>query len=189
MKRSRRLALIAIGSLVVVALAVVPVFGTEPSATPAPARQDEPGTPPKPGKVPATRIAVNGTVVAATDEDGRTEYTVTSGGTTYRLDAGPRWWWGGDHPLEAFVGTSVTIAGTTRAGLNRIDVTSIDGTAIAGVGHGKPPWAGGPRKVGEKHPGWKAWKASGAERAKGRVGAPGQLEPKPSPDDEDDAES
>lgn len=153
---------------------------------------------PKPGhgkgadKGPETPVSVSGTVRAATDEQGRTEYTLTSGGTTWTLDAGPAWWYGAAHPLAPLVGRSVSIEGTTRAGTSEVDVQSINGTAVREPG--RPPWAGGWKVVGEKHPGFKPWKAEraawksarfmqkwGGERVLGRAGAPGQLKPKPSP--------
>jgi hypothetical protein len=56
------------------------------------------------------------------------------------------------------VGKTVTIAGTHREGSTDVSVDTVDGTAIRA--EGRPPWAGGPKVVGERHPGWKAWKTT-----------------------------
>lgn len=175
---------VSLGALVALALVAVPAMGSQQAAPSRPAAATAPDKSPKPSKAPETPITVTGTVVATTDDNGHTEFTLTAGGKTYELEAGPPWWWGPKHPLSAFVGRSVTVAGTIREGSSSIDVETIDGQPIAGRGVGKPPWAGGPKVVGERHPGWKAWKDSGAAtnggHGRGKAGAPGQLKPKPS---------
>jgi hypothetical protein len=75
----------------------------------------------------------------------------------YQLEAGPTWWWGDANPLAAVVGKHVTITGEQAKGSTDVDVLAIDGTAIRAAG--KPPWAGGWKVVGPKHPGWAQWKA------------------------------
>ncbi len=76
----------------------------------------------------------------------------------------------------------MTVVGEIAEGSTEVDVESVDGKAVRTT-TGKPPWAGGPKKVGEKHPGWKAWQAAhpNGKPAKekgigsGRATAPGQL--------------
>lgn len=183
MGRTRRIATASAALVAAVGIAVAPSLAADPSPKPGQGRDSD--------KSPETPVTVSGTIRATTDEQGRTEYTLTSGGTTFELDAGPPWWFGSAHPLAGLVGTSVAITGTTR-GNGELDVETIDGRALREPG--RPPWAGGPKEVGEKHPGYKPWKAErsawksawlaqrrSGERALGRAGAPGQLKPKPSP--------
>lgn len=183
---ARRLVLLVAGLGVAAALAAGPVFGVDPVPGPDSTdtgRQGPPITPPGQAKqkdkqkVPSTPITVSGTVATTTDADGRTTYTLDADGTTYELGAGPAWFWGSDHPLAAYVGKQVDIAGEIREGSSEIDVETVDGVALRAPG--KPPWAGGPKAVGERHPGWKAWKAAHPDgkpgNGHGRDGAPGQL--------------
>lgn len=180
---TRRLLAIVAGLGVAAALAAGPVFGVDPVPgpdSPGTDRQGPPITPPgqskQQAKAPSVPITVTGVVTATTDEDGRTTYTVSADGTTYELGAGPAWFWGADHPLGGHVGKRVEIAGDIREGSDEIDVETVDGVALREPG--KPPWAGGPKVVGERHPGWKPWKATGAGgkpgKGHGRDGAPGQ---------------
>jgi hypothetical protein len=81
----------------------------------------------------------------------------------------------------------VTVTGETRPGSSEVDVRTVGGTTIREPG--KPPWAGGPWRIGERHPGWKPWKVLGEDgkpglgrghdgkpgRGLGRDHAPGQL--------------
>jgi hypothetical protein len=135
-----------------------------PSASPEPAETDEgdgdggkPDKAAKPDKTPEVAITLSGTVATATDAKGRPTFSLSSGGKTYELDAGPSWFWGANNPLAKFAGKSVTITGETHVGSTEVDVQSVDGTAIRAAG--KPPWAGGWKVVGEKHPGWSQAKA------------------------------
>jgi hypothetical protein len=137
-----------------------------PSAVPAPLQptagpSDEPQPetrtsddvkPGKGAKGPEADVQVTGAVATSTDPEGRQLFSLTAGGTTYELSAGPPWFWGDDHPLLPFVGRSVTVAGTTHEGSTEIDVATVNGVAVRAPG--KPPWAGGWKRVGEKHPGW-----------------------------------
>ena len=92
--------------------------------------------------------------------------------------AGPAWFWGDKNPLAAYVGKSVTVAGTTHANETELDVETVDGNAIGAPG--KPPWAGGPWVVGPTHPGWKEWMSDGKPgHGHGRETAPGQLKKDP----------
>jgi hypothetical protein len=134
------------------------------TAEPAPvARPDQKGKPEKgpkerKDKAPEHEITLSGTVTTGTDADGETVYRVQSGGTTYVLEAGPKWFFGGDYPLKAFVGKNVTIVGEVAEGSTEVDVMSVDGTRLREPG--KPPWAGGWKTVGERHPGWTEEKAA-----------------------------
>ena len=102
-----------------------------------------------------------------TDADGDTVYTLTASGTVYDLHVGPPWWWGENHPLKALVGDTVTVTGERAEGSNDVDVFTADGKTLREPG--KPPWAGGWKAVGEKHPGWAQWKVDkAAEKAQAR---------------------
>ncbi|MFP5343594.1 MAG: hypothetical protein ACLGIJ_11850 [Candidatus Limnocylindria bacterium] len=154
----RRLALVGAAALAVAVIAV-PVLGADP--TPAPS--DTPGqgqgrgqTGERPDKGPEVAVELRGTVVAGTDDKGRPTYTMTVSGTTWELSAGPAWYWGDGGPLKALAGRTVTVAGTHREGRFDVDVETVDGRPIRA--EGMPPWAGGPKAQGERHPGWKPWK-------------------------------
>jgi hypothetical protein len=60
-------------------------------------------------------------------------------------------------------------------GGTEIDAESVNGKLLREPG--KPPWAGGPWVVGQRHPGWKPWMAGG-KQGHGRENAPGQLKDK-----------
>lgn len=185
----RRLA--AAVALVATLAVAVPVLGQAiPGTNPAPdapaASHDateKPGRGPKADRVkaPKTPVTLTGRVDTRTDEDGRPEYTLTVGATVYTLHAGPPWWWGDAHPLAAKVGDTVTVEGDRVDGTNDVDVRMIDGTLVREAG--RPPWAGGWKAVGERHPGWSAekaerWELKQAERAGRERGRPGWVEPK-----------
>ena len=162
-----------------------------PAATAAPRAAEESGKPTKPpkapkaDKAPGTPVSITGTVSSRTDADGRAEYTINTGGRTLVLDGGPSWFYGDDHPLGAHVGKRVTITGTQRAGELEVDVEAVNGQALRAAG--KPPWAGGWKQVGERHPGWTQekmdrWQARAADKARA-LGTdcfpPGQCKDKP----------
>ncbi len=134
-----------------------------PSASPEPAGVDDGGKPDKAdkankgNKTPEVPITLSGTVAMTMDAKGRQQFSMSSGGTTYELDAGPPWFWGTNNPLAKFAGKTVTITGEAHVGATDVDVLTVDGTAIRAPG--KPPWAGGWKVVGEKHPGWSQAKA------------------------------
>ncbi len=98
---------------------------------------------------------------------------MTVDGVTWELSAGPKWFWGNNHPLAAFVGKTVQVTGTYHAGETELDVATIDGKALRAAG--KPPWAGGPKAVGNAHPGWNNGKPG---KGHGRDSAPGQRKDK-----------
>ncbi len=184
---------------ILVALVALPVLAAEPSASPAataepsaqPRAAEESAKPektrkvPKAAKVPEVPVTITGTVASRTDADGRAEYTMNAGGRTLVLDGGPSWFYGDAHPLKPYVGKRVTITGSQRAGKLEVDVEAVDGQAIRAPG--KPPWAGGWKRVGERHPGWtqEKWdrwqaKAAGKARARGTdCFPPGQCKDKP----------
>ncbi|MDF2735249.1 MAG: hypothetical protein K0S97_1872 [Chloroflexota bacterium] len=159
-----RLSLGLVAGAVLLAVAI-PVLAASPHPS------GPPGQVGKPDKGPETAVSVTGTVRTATDADGRTTYTVTANSKTLTISAGPSWFWGDKNPLAAFVGKSVTIAGTTHGGDTEVDVETVDGKALREAG--KPPWAGGPRVDGKTHPGWKDWMTDG-KPGRGRDSAPGQ---------------
>jgi hypothetical protein len=190
-KLSRRVLLDLVIGFAVLAIAI-PVFAASPSASPsgssaatpspAPAATAEPSKAPKAdkgpkeqkAKTPEVAVSLRGTVARGTDEKGRPSFSVTVSGKVWQLSAGPAWYWGDKNPLAAFVGKTVTIAGSHHEGDTEVDVETVDGAVVRKAG--KPPWAGGPWVVGESHPGWKPWMADGKPgRGLGREDAPGQL--------------
>ncbi len=160
--------------------AASPIASPEASAAPAkpespkPEKTAEPEKTAKLDKGPETTVALKGTVQEAVDGNGRPAFTMTVDGKTWNLSAGPPWFWGDNNPLTAYVGKSVTVAGTTHAGDTEVDVETVDGKSLRAPG--KPPWAGGPWVVGPTHPGWKDWMADGKPgNGHGRDSAPGQI--------------
>jgi hypothetical protein len=186
--KSRRMLLV--GGAMVAALAIaIPVMGADPSPSAGPpgqskpdksANPNKPDKAPKAAKAPEIAVTVQGTVTKGTDDKGRPTYSVTANGKTWELSAGPSWYWGDKNPLNAYVGKSVSIAGSTHEAETELDVETVDGTALRAPG--KPPWAGGPWVVGETHPGWKPWMADGKPgKGNGRESAPGQLKKQSAP--------
>jgi hypothetical protein len=190
-RQRRLLAVLATGCALALVIVAVPVLGqgapVRTGAAPAPAASDKPGKGPKAEKVPETPVTLTGTVGTRTDADGKIVYTLTVGTTVHDLEAGPAWFWGDASPLKPYVGKSVKVEGEQATGSTEIDVKTVDGTAIRG--DGKPPWAGGWKVVGQKHPGWAQWKidkhaAKDAAKAAGDHGRPdwaGPKSPEPSP--------
>lgn len=177
MRRYRPLFLLA--GLLVLLLVVTPAFGANPQGKPAKAE-----------KGPAIARTLTGTIVATKDTKGRATYEMTVNGVTWELSAGPKWYWAGSNPLAAYVGSEVEVTGTYREGRTDLSVATVDGTAIRAAG--RPPWAGGPKVVGERHPGWKDATGSKAKanpgKGYGREQAPGQNKTKTRGDDADDAD-
>ncbi len=160
-------ALLAIG-------VALPVLAASPSSsTPGGGADPKASHPPRPLKAPAVTVTIRGEVRSTTNAKGRPEFTLLANGKTLRLDAGPPWFFGANHPLLPFVGKTVTIVGEQSG--DEIDVTSVDGKALRAPG--KPPWAGGWKRVGKDHPGWSQAKADRAEakqKAKAACIASGQ---------------
>lgn len=175
-----RVIAVLMGLALVVALVAIPALAASPdpgaSASPAAAASADPSAKPqksrepKPAKAdraPKVTVTLTGVVGSRTDSDGKVEYTLTRGGTVVVLDAGPAWFFKDKHPLAPFAGKSVTVVGEQRTGSTEVDVTSIDGKALREPG--KPPWAGGWKRVGADHPGWSQekwdrWRAKAKER-------------------------
>ena len=198
--RTRSLALGG-AAVVILGIAAVPVLGQAPSPTPAAAASASPFVPPghssdKPGNGPKTdkgekaekaeevAVSLTGVVGAKTDGEGRASYTLTVGSKVYSLEVGPPWFWGANNPLAPFVGKSTTITGEQATGSDEVEVFTAGGTTIREPG--KPPWAGGWKVVGERHPGWAQWKvdkmkAKFGDGKPGRATAPGQQKDKTTP--------
>jgi hypothetical protein len=168
---NRRLVIFLVGSLVAVALVAIPIL--------APSLNQTAGKGQKAHAL-AHAITVRGTVQAATATDGAGAYTLVASGTTYALSAGPAWFWGTRNPLAAYVGRTVDVTGEIADGSTEIDVQSIDGKALRAPG--RPPWAGGPKVVGEKRPGSDAsnGQEKGQEKAKNKGSGKGNKKPEAS---------
>jgi hypothetical protein len=175
----RRQLLRGLGIVALLALFTVPVLAGGQGKANAPGQAKD--------KVAKAPITISGTIEVASDEDGNDTYTLTDGGTTYTLEAGPPWFFGKNHPLKPYVGQSVTVDGEVAEGGTEVEVLAVDGTAIREPG--KPPWAGGWKVVGERHPGWSQEKADRFEARFGDCFPPGQCKDKPGgADDEGEPE-
>ena len=168
---SRRMSMLLVGLAALLLVAVPVLAGTGNGKANAPGQQKE--------KTPKVAITLNGTIeTGAADEDGKMSYTLTDGGKTYTLEAGPKWFFdAGSYPLEKYVGKNVKVEGEIAEGSTEVDVISIDGTPLRAAG--KPPWAGGWKVVGEKHPGWSQEKADRMKAKFGDCFPPGQCKDKP----------
>lgn len=152
---SLRIPLLAIALLALVGVVAIPALAAAPSSAPGTAASETPDKGPKASKEPEVAVTLEGVVSKATDAEGETTYTIAAAGKTFKLDAGPSWFFGDKHPLAPFVGKSVTITGGQRG--DEVDVETVDGTRLRA--EGKPPWAGGWKSVGSAHPGWTQEKA------------------------------
>ena len=169
MSRRTSVLVLAIVLLLVVA---VPVLAGGPGTSNAPGQGKDKD------KTTKSPITLNGTIETSTDAEGQAQYTLKDGGTTYTLEAGPKWFFDkGAYPLDKYVGKSVKVEGEVAKGGTEVDVTSVDGTAVREPG--KPPWAGGWKVVGEKHPGWSQEKADRFKAKFGDCFPPGQCKDKP----------
>ncbi|MFV2064303.1 MAG: hypothetical protein ACC726_12440 [Chloroflexota bacterium] len=127
----------------------------------------------------ASVSSTTGTVVAVEDGDGLTGYFLQlEDGTLVELSFGPSWFWGELNPFAALVDSVVTVGGQLRDGRPGenasgtakeqaakdpvVKVRTIDGSRRD---KGKPPWAGGPKVVGEVHPGYGGWSKGQANKA------------------------
>lgn len=170
--------LLLLATVALIAIVAIPVLAADPSASPSgpsvAATSAPDGAKPskapradKKAKTPEVEVTLKGTVGTRTTAGGEVEYTLTVGSTTLTLDAGPAWFYKDKHPLKPFVGKAVTVVGEQAQGSTEVDVRSVDGTVIRAAG--KPPWAGGWKRVGKDHPGWTQekwdrWQAKVAER-------------------------
>jgi hypothetical protein len=178
-----------------VAAFALPVAGQDPTSSPAASakpgggpKTDKPGKGPKTEKGPKVAevpVSLTGRVGTRTDADGDTAYTLIVGATVYQLHVGPPWWWGDKHPLKDLVGDTVSVTGEGAQGSTDVDVLTVDGKTVREPG--RPPWAGGWKAVGERHPGWAQWKIDKhAAKAAGKGhGRPPWAGPKDTPDDAD----
>ena len=158
----RRPPLAPLAAVMIFALVVaLPVIAAKPSAPPGQAKD----------KAEKTPITLHGTIQSSTDAEGETSYTLRDGGKTYMLEAGPKWFFGDNHPLKPYVGKSVTVEGEVAADSTEVDVRSVDGVALRGPG--RPPWAGGWKRVGALHPGWSQDKADRFQAKLGGCWPPG----------------
>ena len=173
------MAAVLIGSVVTVALASggIGSTGTPGAATASDSgdtanKPDKTKKADKADKAKSVDVTVTGTLGTRIAADGSTEYTLTSGDTVLLLDAGPAWFYRDAYPLAPFVGKQVTIGGEQKEGSTSVDVLTVDGTALREPG--KPPWAGGWKKVGKDHPGWTQEKADrqAAKQADRAAGGP-----------------
>ena len=154
-----------------------------PLAAPTPAAEPaaKPAATPKPAKVPDANEGPietrTGTLGTRTDVDGDVEYVLNG----VELSVGPPWYWGTNNPLKGCDGTSVTVTGrmetdppSTKANGKANDAdgpefevyaVTCGGKVIPVRAEGKPPWAGGPKAVGERHPGYAGWSNGKADKA------------------------
>jgi hypothetical protein len=181
-RRRPLLLLLALAALAI--LVALPVMAASPAPSAGPSASHGPGRPDKGPKANAgsedadeAPVTLSGTIATITDADGGAAYTLASGGKTYTLEAGPPWFWGDKHPLKAYVGKTVTITGEQATGSSDVDVLTVDGKAIREPG--RPPWAGGWKRVGERHPGWSQEKADRFTAKFGDCFPPGQCKDKP----------
>lgn len=128
----------------------------------------------KPDKGPELAKTLTGTVASSEDGKGRPTFSMTVGGVVWELSAGPKWFWAANNPLAAYVGKSVEAVGTYHAGETKLNVDTVDGKALRAPG--RPAWAGGPKRIGGRHPGFKDGSHPG--KGQGRANAPGQLKDK-----------
>ena len=128
-------------------------------------------------KVEKATITLYGTIDASTNADGETSYTLADGGKTYTLDAGPRWFFGDNYPLNPYVGRRVTVVGEVAEGSTDVDVISVDGIAAPGARQAaRGPGVGVARL--ESHPGWSQDKADRMKAKFGDCFPPGQCKDK-----------
>jgi len=184
MQRPRTLptpTLLLLATVALIGIVAIPTFLVRSSSVPAgssaaasaapegvkPSKADRSKRRDKPAKTPQVEVTLNGTIGTRTTAGGGIEYTLTVGATTLTLEAGPAWFYKDNHPLKPFVGKTVTVVGGQAQGSSEVEVQSVDGTVIRAAG--KPPWAGGWKRVGKDHPGWSQekwdkWQAKLAER-------------------------
>ena len=151
----RTAARLTIGGAVAAGALLVAFAGAALAASPTPA-------PVKPAATEGPIETLKGTVDTRKSADGDLEYVLN--GTV--LSVGPHWFWGTKNPLEPYVGKSVSVTGrmetgtpstksTTKTKVSsgpEFEVYKVNGTTVRA--EGKPAWAGGPKAVGSRHPGY-----------------------------------
>ena len=148
-----------LAALGIAAVVAVPALAAAPAPPPSvrPAHEQ--------AQVDDRRVSLTGRLSLVGGSATDVRYRLEVGDETYDLDAGPAWFFADDHPLAAYVGRTVTIVGERSRTSGEIEVLSVDGTTLREPG--RPPWAGGWKRVGERHPGWSQEKA---DRHKARFG-------------------
>jgi hypothetical protein len=167
--RSRPPALLVV-AIVFGLVAAIPTLAAVASQPPGHAKDKDKD------KANKAAITLTGTIEGATDSHGKATYSMTSNGKKYTLEAGPPWFFGDHHPLKPYVGKSVTVVGEVAEGSTEVDVQSVNGTALRAPG--KPPWAGGWKRVGSIHPGWSQDKADRMQMKSRDCFPPGQCKAK-----------
>jgi hypothetical protein len=148
--RSLPVIVLGIWAIALAGIVVVQVLAAD--RTPLTSPQSGAAANEKAARSPEVEVTLSGLLGSQTSAGGETQYTLTVGGNVLTLDAGPAWFYGDKHPLAPFVGKNVTVIGEQAQGGTTVDVRSVDGATIRGAG--KPPWAGGWKRVGKDHPGW-----------------------------------
>ncbi len=161
----------------VVALLALVLFAALPAVTLAVPPDGPPGQ--KKVKVPKVEVTLQGTVESAPDEKGRPGFSLVADGVSWKLSAGPRWYWRENNPLAPYVGQVVTVVGMSAEGSTEVDVARVNDTEIRAAG--KPPWAGGWKRIGSAHPGWSEEKAARWGLKFGDCFPPGQCKATSSP--------
>lgn len=177
---ARRPVLAGLGIAALLVAIALPTLAAGPTPSPVNGNKHE--------KAPKASITLTGTIASAADAGGKPAFSITDGGKTYSLEAGPSWYWGDNHPLKPYVGKSVTVVGEIAEGTTEVDVQSVDGKELRATG--KPPWAGGWKVVGERHPGWSQDKVDRFKAKFGDCFPPGKCKDKPAKADragDDDA--
>ena len=117
-------------------------------------------------------------------------YVTPDGGEPIALRFGPSWF----NDLYALFGLSagedVTIGGNVRGGEpneNAADAAKDPVVRILTVDDqkrtkGKPPWAGGPKELGDAHPGFEGWSKGQAKKAQNATKVPPGQARKADPD-------
>ena len=176
---NRRHLVTGLGIVALLALLAVPVLAGWPGQG-----ATRPARPRRRSRRRPSRIS--GTIDVTTDENGNDTYTLPTAERPTRSRLARRGSSGNNHPLKPFVGKSVTVDGEVAEGGTEVDVQAVNGTALREPG--KPPWAGGWKVVGERHPGWSQEKADRFKAKFGDCFPPGQCKEKPAGGDEDEPE-
>jgi hypothetical protein len=129
----------------------------------------------KAARAPEVEVTLTGALGSRTTAGGDTEYTLTVGSNVLTLDAGPPWFYKHDNPLAPFVGKTVTVTGEQPQGETTVDVWSVDGTTIRAAG--RPPWAGGPNRLGATGDGTSCWPPGHCKDAAGTQQNPASPSP------------
>jgi hypothetical protein len=151
----------------------VPAATTKPAATAKPAAT----TKPEPDETEGPIQKLTGVLGIRTEADGDREYVLNG----VELSVGPPWFWGTKNPLAPYVGKTVMVTGrmedprpSAKVNANDADGPELEVYTVNGAvvrAQGKPPWAGGPKVVGDRHPGNAGGAHAKAEQAKVKMKA------------------